>query len=236
MKTRDSQATRVHEDEGHATRTEAQDEPKEDDHGRQRLGGAYFPLTRQRELFIDILDEKFQNKILDDPVLEVLAEDVEFQQTLDTVCKRLTTNAPPYYSWEDLKQDVFIKFGRWLWRYRHEASLKTVLRKIARNQLIDVLRPQGAQSLSLEDLLPAEYGIELEIPAPQALADVQDDLQVKEWLAALTESQGQLFIWHHLEGRSLADFARERGVTRQAIDRQWLRILNKLRPLVGVDE
>lgn len=235
MKARESQATQVHEDEGRAGPAEAQEESKEDDHGRRRLGVPGLRLSPPQALLIEI-EEELRRGALDDPLLEVLAGDVEFQQMLDSICRRLASKAPPYYSWEDLKQDVFIKFGRWLWRYRYDASLKTVLRKIAVNQLIDVRRPQGAQSLSLEDLLPPEYGLEFDVPAPQALADVEDDLQVREWLAALTREQRELFVWHHLEGHSLADFARERGVTRQAIDRRWLRILKKLRPLVGVGE
>ncbi|HEX8283671.1 MAG TPA: sigma-70 family RNA polymerase sigma factor [Pyrinomonadaceae bacterium] len=235
MEARESHATQVHEDEGHAGRAEAQEESKEDDHGGGKLGVPGLQLSPQQVLLIDILDEELHKGALDDPLLEVLAADADFQRTLDSICQRLATKAPPYYSWEDLKQDVFIKFGRWFWRYRFEASLKTVLRKIALNQLIDVRRPQGAQSLSLEDLLPPEYGIEFDVPAPQALADVEDNLQVGEWLAALTGEQRELFVWYHLEGRSLADFARERGVSRQAVDRRWLRILKKLRPLVGAD-
>lgn len=236
MKGKESRTTHVHEDEGHITETDAPEESKENDHGRQRLGVPYLSPSRQHELLIDILDEEIKRGALDDPLLNVLAKDVEFNRTLDAVCKQLLSNQVPYYSWEDLKQDVMIKFGRWLWRYRYEASLKTILRRIAKNQLIDVLRQPGSQSLSLEDLLPAEDGIEFEVPSPAALTNIQDSLQVEEWLEVLTDDERVLFIWHHLEGRSLAGFARERGVTRQAIDRRWLRILNKLRPLVGADK
>ena len=236
MKARETHATQVHEDEGQTGMPEAQEESKEDDHGGHGVGVPVLHLSPRQALLIDIRERELHKGALDDPLLELLASDEEFQRALDSVCQPLAANAPAFYSWQDLRQDVFLKFGRWLWRYRYEANLKTVLHRIAVNQLIDKLRPQGAKSPSLEDLLPAEYGIEFDVPAPQALADVEDNLQVREWLAVLTEEQRELFVWFHLEGRSLADFARERGVSRQAVDRRWLRILKKLKPLVGVSE
>jgi RNA polymerase sigma factor (sigma-70 family) len=236
MKANHTHATQFREDEGYAAGAESQEESKEEDHGGQWLGGSGHPPGQQGKLLIGILDDEGRHGALDDPVLEVLSRDVDFNRTLDAVCKRLATNEHPYYSWEDLKQDVTMKFGRWLWRYRYEASLKTVLTRIAWNQLIDMRRRPGEQSIPLGALLPDADDFELEVPAPRALADIEDSLQVQEWLGALSDDERALFTRHHLEGRSLADLARERGVSRQAVDKQWHRILAKLRPLVGVGE
>lgn len=230
MKVKGTKETQTREEE-RTTRKEAQAESGEGDHRSHMTAAPSISLTPERQVFIDILEEEIQRD-LSDPLFKVLAEDADFHRTLDAICKRIVRRAAVDYSWEDLKQDVLIKFGRWLWRCRYEASFKTMLGTIARNQFIDMLRQSHEQCLSLEELLPGEDDVKFEPQAPRALMDIQDNIQVHEWLEALEEHEQKLFVWHHLEGRSLSDFARQRGVSRQAVDKQWLRILNKLRPLV----
>jgi RNA polymerase sigma factor (sigma-70 family) len=220
----------IFEDEESATSTVVQEKSREADHGAVTGGGPRLPPPED-ESFIDTLEKEFQNEFAD-PLFQVLSEDAEFQRTLDTICKRLLPLGESEYSPEDLKQDVLIKFGRWLWRYRYEASFGKVLERIARNQLVDMRRPAEAQAVSLEELLPVEFGVEPEPPArPSKNAQVAQ--QVSQWLDALKEDERRLFVSHLLEGRTLADIARELGVTRQAVSKRWVKSLNKLRPLLA---
>jgi RNA polymerase sigma factor (sigma-70 family) len=223
---------RIFEDKEHTTGTVVQEESHEVDHGAVTGGGPRFPPTPEDESFVDTLEEEFQNEFAD-PLFQVLSEDAEFQRTLDAICKRLLPHGESGYSPEDLKQDVLIKFGRWLWRYRYEASFGKVLERIARNQLVDMRRPAEEQAWCLEELLPVEFGVEPESPPVRPSKNAQVTQQVGQWLDALKEDERRLFVSHLLEGRTLADIARELRVTRQAVSKRWVKSLNKLRPLLA---
>jgi RNA polymerase sigma-70 factor (ECF subfamily) len=231
MSSKDSRAAQIVKDGEQATKQEQQAESPEDDHGKHDDPTQAELLIQQPELLIDLLEEEIQHD-LSDPVLKVLAEDEEFQRTLDAVCQRAVFRRSSSYSWEDLRQDVWIKFGRWLGHYRYEASFKTVLWRIARNQLVDVHRQAGQECCSLEDLLPDEYDTQIDLPSPTALTDIQDNIQVSEWLATLDEDERELYVQHQHFGVSLTEVARARDVSRQAVSKQWQRVLKKLAPLV----
>jgi RNA polymerase sigma factor (sigma-70 family) len=96
-------------------------------------------------------------------------------------------------------------------------------------------RPAEEQAASLEELLPVEFDADPKPPPARPSKNAPVAQQVSQWLDALNEDERRLFVSHLLEGRTLADIARELGITRQAVSKRWLRSLNKLRPLLTDD-
>src|SRR6185312_11978643 len=73
--------------------------------------------------------------------------DTEFRQELKRACQWAFNNCrqSTHASWEDLQQEVLMRFGKWLPQYRAEAKRRTVFERIATNVLIDAKRRETAQ-------------------------------------------------------------------------------------------
>jgi RNA polymerase sigma factor (sigma-70 family) len=227
----DSNGQQILENEERAKSTVVRDEEREHHYRAPAGWSPYSRPSPEAEALVDTLEEEIQRDLAD-PAFQMLVTDPQFQQMLDKICKRLLTSEVSGYSWEDLKQDVLIKFGRWVWPHRYDVSFKRVLYQIAHNQLIDTHRSLNKQCLSLEELLPEDDGALADLAAARALSDIQDRLQVREWLEVLKGPERNLFVCHFVEGKSLNEIARERSVSRRAVCEQWRRILSKLKPLV----
>lgn len=145
---------------------------------------------------------------------------------------------PPGRTWEDVRQDVLIKFWLWLKTGREVDNPVAVLTTFAENHLIDLHRQQTAERRDTRK--------EVHLDAPehgeraQRLAGFEKDIRGRVLIDELRESLSgddrEIFEQHVYEGRRLIEIARERGVSKQAVAARWARILKKLkkklRPLV----
>ena len=93
-------------------------------------------------------------------LFEKEVKDPEFLTDLAAACRRAFDRYQQSYydSWQDLQQDVLIRFWRWLPKYRGEAKRKTVLDKIATNVIIDAARRQNAKRRFLQEVKLDEPG------------------------------------------------------------------------------
>src|SRR5690349_12821214 len=112
------------------------------------------------------LEEPFHNEaqpntgsFLDSAEFRDAIEDGDFQADLKWACQ-FTFNRfsqSTHSTWEDLQQEVLIRLGNWLPRYRKEAKRRTVFARIATNVLIDATRSEKSirrqhEQISFEDL------------------------------------------------------------------------------------
>ena len=118
--------------------------------------------------------------------------------------------------WEEVTADVFLA----LWDNRDKVrteQLRGYLGSIARNKAINRLRAR-------RDHLPLEEDVLiLEGDGPQQLAEARElALALRRALAALGESQRELFVRHYYYGQTVADAAADMGVNLSTA-KTWLR-------------
>ncbi len=106
----------------------------------------------------------------------------------------------------DLVQETFMRVHRARDRYLTGAPVGPWVLTIARRLSIDALRRRGRarDRLTREGDLPEQDVEPLDEPTPQWLVD-----EVRAAVAALPESQRLVVSMHKLEGRPLADIARD---------------------------
>ena len=130
-------------------------------------------------------------------------------------------------SWEDLHQEVWIRFSHWLPRYKKKANRRTVFVKIAKNVLIDAHRCEASlrrrhHRVQLEDL-------EWESVEREQKTRIEDQIFLKECLETLSERELVVFDQHFILGESLPDLADKFGVTAAAMYKTRKRIIRKIR-------
>jgi RNA polymerase sigma-70 factor (ECF subfamily) len=121
---------------------------------------------------------------------------------------------------DDLAQEVFLKAGRALQRFRGDADPRTWLHRIARNTALDHLRSRGhrermkteplAVPASDEPVAPALY------EAPRAPANAQrSDMNrcIADYVRQLRPEYGEVLRLRDLEGLTNAEIAATLGIT-----------------------
>lgn len=182
------------------------------------------------ELELANLEEDFGN-YWSDPEFLKLVNDPEFQAKLERACRRVISRfkVSAIYSCEDLQQDVIARFAKWLPQYRGEAQLETLLWRIAYNLLVDQSRNPNEQCCSLEDL---EFkGCNIVDQDSESSTTIVDQILIKELIGKLdTDRERSLFTGHFVEGKRLSELALEVGISRQAVYKQLMNIVEKLTP------
>jgi RNA polymerase sigma factor (sigma-70 family) len=193
--------------------------------------------ARHAKEILDILKQIVLEKEIDnywnDPLFLKLIKDPDFQAMLDSVCQRAMSHfkVSSIYSCEDLKQDVLARFGKWLPHYRGDAQLKTVLRRVAYSQLVDVHRNPNERCCSF-DSLELEQG-DAVMPRSNVAADIESGILVEECLSKLdAPEERDLFIEYFVNDKTVSEIARERGVSRQAVSKRFNRLAKKLKPFM----
>jgi RNA polymerase sigma factor (sigma-70 family) len=68
---------------------------------------------------------------------------------------------------------------------------------------------------------------------PEGSAAIVDQILVKELIAKLdTDKERSLFIGYFVEGKRLQELADDLGITKQAVHKQFKKIVEKLKPCV----
>jgi DNA-directed RNA polymerase specialized sigma24 family protein len=175
-------------------------------------------------------DENGVQNFLDNPEFLALLEDSDFQAKLKLACQIALRSHQPfsYETWQDLRQRVLIRFGRWFTRYRNrevKADLARVLTLIAR-RLIDESRRQGRYGASTEvDLKEVDrQGL-----STSSAEDIYQHILFVELRSRLTATERELFDEYLIEGASLKDIAKAGNVSLYTVEKRWGLILEKSR-------
>lgn len=169
------------------------------------------------------------------------------EQMVRNVCAQVFPKykVSAFYSEEDLSHDVILRFLPHLSEYRGEADIKTVLYRIAENQLIDVVRKNRRSKTFSEcqrdrddgDNQDADHFLEtLEVNRNYVEEQQENFILLDGFLTQLTAHQQ--FICRQIEeGQSLTDIAEMLGVKPQAVSNTKSRINRRWRAyLEGPDQ
>jgi RNA polymerase sigma factor (sigma-70 family) len=165
---------------------------------------------------------------LDSEAFTKALEDVELRRDLRRACQRafMKYRQSTHGSWEDLAQEVLIRYGQWLPNYRKEANARTIFEKIATNVLIDAKRRETAQrrfheEIELDELQP-------DIVGNNPWNGIETRIFLNECSSSLSDKERGILHEHYVEGRSLRQMATNHGVSAPAISKKLERILTKL--------
>ena len=182
-----------------------------------------FPFNETQTAFTEFDAENLDSA----EFLEVL-DDPGFRRDLRVSCKRVFSRYRQSMlgSWEDLQQEVLIRFGKWLPHYRSEAKCSTVFEKIATNVLIDAKRRENAirryhQEVNFEEL-------EFELIRERSGSEIEDRIFLNECRSILSDLDRRIFDEFVVKGKSLRQIAKENGISAAAMSKRWSRVITKL--------
>lgn len=165
---------------------------------------------------------------LDSVELRAALDDADFRIDLKRACQWAFHHhsQSTYASWEDLQQEVIMRFARWLPHYRKQAKWRTVLVRIAKNLLIDAHRSEVAGKRRHEEI---DFdGYEVSMVAENSGARIEDRIFLKECRQILSEDERAVFDEFFVYGKSLRQLANKHGVSPTAMSKRWARIMAKL--------
>jgi RNA polymerase sigma-70 factor, ECF subfamily len=134
---------------------------------------------------------------------------------------------------EEVFQDAWMNLINARERYRVEARFKTFLFQIAHNRMIDILRRDGAGTVSLDD--EAGEAIAAALPAPareqpeQAVAMKRRIERVADAVERLPAAQREAFLLHEEGELTLEEIAELTGVGRETAKSRLRYALQRLR-------
>ena len=174
-------------------------------------------------------DAKTSIVLLDSEEFTRALDDVEFRNDLRRACQWAFSNCrqSTHGSWEDLQQEVLMRFGKWLPRYRAEAKRRTVFERIATNLLIDAKRRETTkrryhEEIDLDELQHDSVG-------NNPWIGIEDHIFLKECRNSLSKVERQLLDDYFVEGRSLRQLATMHGISAPGISKKLGRIVKKLK-------
>lgn len=187
----------------------------------------------REELQVKDSEDMLEEPIVSSSDVNELMESPVFQQVLNGVCQSVFNQfrpSPRYGEWQDLRQDVAIKFMLWVEEYQGQANFKVVLKKIATNLFIDDSRRQGAllrsyTQINLDD-------IDLEVVRKPDAEDIDAHILFAECRNELSARERLVFDEYFTEGRNLREIAYSHHLSPPAIVKTLQRILTKLKLLI----
>ena len=155
-------------------------------------------------------------------------EDSEFRSDLKRACRRafMKCHQSTHGSWEDLQQEVLLRFGKWLPSYRAEAKRRTVFERIATNVLIDAKRRETAKRRFHEEIDLDE--LQHDIAGSNPLNGIETRIFLNECRTSLSDTECRILDEYFIEGCSLRQMASNYGVSAPAISKKLERIVGKL--------
>jgi RNA polymerase sigma factor (sigma-70 family) len=233
----------VRGDDGEHSRKEETKHPmNRDNKGTPDSSVRANPTAEGIKEFIDNLEltvlEEEVTSYWTDPEFLKLVNDPGFRQEVHDACAWVIGRFKPsrVYTCDDLEQDVFIRFGKWFPKYRGEAQPKSLLRRIALNQLIDVSRNRENQAPSYDDIeLECRELMHRRATTNRNHVADREDLKIliKELTSGLTHKQRLVFEAYCVRRSTTPEIAVELGITKQAVSKHLTQIRNKLRVAVN---
>jgi len=169
--------------------------------------------------------------------MDSFLETSEFKSGLTAACRRAWDNygqaQSTYRSVDDLKQTVLLRVLKWSPDFRREASWRTVLRRIAKNAIIDAIRrDKGWPRDNAEvdwDNIPIESFRVFARAGPEA----DRLILLRECFAKLPAQERQLFIDCCLREQNQGEVAQRLKVSRQTIAKRLNVIRLKMKRCLG---
>jgi RNA polymerase sigma factor (sigma-70 family) len=175
----------------------------------------------------DPRSDESDGTFLDSQEFREAVDDPAFRADLKWACKRAfyRFSQSTHSSWEDVQQEVLMRFGRWLQRYRHEATRKTVLTRIATNILIDARRCETAKRRQHDEINFDE--LKFEVAGETSGTQIEDRIFLHECRTILSDDERRVFD-ELVDGTSLRQMAALNGISAAAMSKRWARIVTKL--------
>jgi len=134
---------------------------------------------------------------------------------------------------EDLAQETFLSAFRGIAGYRWDASFRTWLLGIARNQALKHLRDEGtlrhAEPRSLEEAVDRWLAEDFHAKAEGMAGHAREVAALQECVKSLPEGSARLVSEHYLNRTSAVEIARRTGKKESAIRMTLFRIRHALR-------
>ena len=131
--------------------------------------------------------------------------------------------APDRYMAEDAAQETFLKAIRYFDRYVHKGKFKSFLYQIAANTCIDMNRKKYLTDVGYEQLSKeAEY-------QETGFGEVDDDLQIRQMVAALPEEWQEIVILRYAQELSMREIAQIVHLPLRTVQSRLRLALKKLR-------
>lgn len=134
---------------------------------------------------------------------------------------------------EEVFQDAWMNLINARERYRVEARFKTYLYQIAHNRVIDVLRKDGRDTLSLDEEAGEALAASLESPAherPDRVVQSKRRIErICEVLDGLPAAQREVFLLHEEGELTLEEIGALTGVGRETVKSRLRYALGRLR-------
>lgn len=165
---------------------------------------------------------------LDSAEFREVLEDRGFRADLKWACQ-FTFNRfsqSTHSTWEDLQQEVLIRFGRWLPVYKKKAKRKTVLVRIAVNVLIDANRAERSIRRQHEQVNFEDLAWEPSHGEPKR--EIESRIFLDECRRNLSRQELAVFDEHAVYGESLRQLALKHGVSATTMSKWWAQIITKL--------
>jgi RNA polymerase sigma factor (sigma-70 family) len=124
---------------------------------------------------------------------------------------------------DDLEQELFLIFETLLDRWSGAGSLSAYLHGAVPWRLYDAARRLAPRDRTLGDRPVAAQNLEL------SNTEMEMNLLLEELAARLSSFDRDLLLFHVRDGKSLARFATERGMSPRTVRRAWLRLQQHLR-------
>ena len=140
---------------------------------------------------------------------------------------------------EEVFQDAWMNLINARDRYRVEARFKTYLYQIAHNRVIDVLRKDGRDALSLDEEAGEALAASLESPARDRPDQVRERKRQVQRIAAVVERlppmQREAFLLHEEGELTLEEIATLTGVGRETAKSRLRYALVRLREALAAE-
>ena len=131
--------------------------------------------------------------------------------------------APDRYMAEDAAQETFLKAIRYFDRYVHKGKFKSFLYQIAANTCIDMSRKKYLTDVGYEQLSKeTEY-------QESGFGEVDDDLQIRQMVAALPEEWQEIVILRYAQELSMREIAQIVHLPLRTVQSRLRLALKKLR-------
>ena len=161
----------------------------------------------------------------------------EFQSGLSAACRRVMESygdaQSTYRSVADLEQDVRLRVLRWTPDFRGEASWRTVLRRIAKNAVIDAIRRDKGWPRDNAEVDWDNISIESLRVFAQAGPQADRLILLRQCFARLPADERQLFIDCYVRGQNHKHVAQRLKVSRQTIEQRLRAIRLKMKHCLG---
>jgi RNA polymerase sigma factor (sigma-70 family) len=161
-----------------------------------------------------------------------LGNDPTFQVTLDRACKSAFKrySRPPYDSWQELRNEVFIRVCKYLSRaeYRHLTHAERYLYRIAVNDLISKRRnpktPRRENFIDLDEVNLAHW----------TEKQLRDEILTDELLALLNKDEQFIIVSWMDDDKTLTEIADDLGISKTTMSKRFVKIIQKLQRRLNV--